>query len=37
MTDETAKELTKALIKFANAVIIASENIERGLIHFKSR
>ena len=37
MSDETAKELINALREFADAVIIASENIEKGLIHFKSR
>lgn len=37
MSDETAKELTKALRQFADSIIVASENIEKGLIHFKSR
>lgn len=37
MSEETAKELAKALREFADAVIVASENIEKGLVHFKSR
>ena len=37
MSEETAKELARALSELADAVIIASENIEKGLIHFKSR
>ena len=37
MSDETAKLLAQAIKEHAEAVVAASENIERGLRYFGSR